>query len=119
MVRIKEHHQILDTVKDTLQNRGMSFHPEMVPYCGKTFRVRQRAGRIMNERTGQIMSLKNDCLVLDGVDCLGKYTTPLFCPRACYPYWREVWLERVEPNASECSASSNSTAAAIKQANNN
>ncbi len=115
LVRIKEHEQILNTVKDTLQNRGMSFHPEMVPYCGKTFRVRQRAGRIMNERTGQIMALKNDCLVLDGVDCLGKYTTPLFCPRACYPYWREVWLERVEPNGT---AAPTSTAGAIAEQTN-
>jgi hypothetical protein len=69
----------------------------MVPYCGKQFRVLQRAGKIMNERTGQLMQLKNECLVLEGADCVGRYTNPLSCPRSCYPYWREIWLERVEP----------------------
>lgn len=116
MVRIKDHGEILNTVKDTLQNRGMSFHPEMVPYCGKSFRVRQRASRIMNEKTGQIMDLKNDCLVLEGVDCIGKYSTPLFCPRACYPYWREVWLERVEPAPG---AEASAALAISQQANKN
>ena len=26
----------------------------------------------------------------------GFYTKPLFCARDCYPYWREIWLERAE-----------------------
>lgn len=96
LVRVKEHAAILETVDEQLRNRGMSFHGEMVPFCGRTFRVRQRARKIMNERTGQLMVLKNECLVLDGADCLGRYTNPLLCPRSCYPYWREIWLERVE-----------------------
>jgi hypothetical protein len=97
VVRVKSHAEILKTVDEELRNRGMSFHPTMVPYCGKQFRVLQRAGKIMNERTGQLMQLKNECLVLEGADCVGRYTNPLSCPRSCYPYWREIWLERVEP----------------------
>jgi hypothetical protein len=92
---VKSHAEILRTVDEELKNRGMSFHGEMVPYCGRELRVLQRAGTFINERTGKLMVLKNECLVLDGADCVGRYTNPLFCPRACYPYWREIWLERV------------------------
>lgn len=99
LVRIKDYRQILDTVDEQLVNRGMSFHPEMVPHCGKVFRVQRRLKRIMNERTGKIMELKNPCLVLDGADCIGRYTKPLNCPRASNPYWREIWLERVEQSS--------------------
>jgi hypothetical protein len=95
LVRIRDHHEILATIDSEFRNRGMAFHPEMVPYCGRTFRVSRRVRRIINEKTGHIMELKNDCLVLEGADCVGRYTKPLFCPRACYPYWREIWLDRV------------------------
>jgi hypothetical protein len=95
LVRIKDCSEILKTVDEEWKNRGMSFHPELVRHCGKTFRVLQRVQKLMNESTGQLMLLKNECLVLDGADCEGRYTTPLNCPRAAYPYWREIWLERV------------------------
>jgi hypothetical protein len=30
--------------------------------------------------------------------CSGEWSTQRwFCPRAIYPYWRECWLERVQP----------------------
>jgi hypothetical protein len=95
-VRVKDHGAILDTVDEQLKNRGMGFHPAMVPHCGRTFRVLQRAGKFMNEKTGEIMTLKNECLVLDGADCRGTYSNPILCPRASYPYWREIWLERAD-----------------------
>jgi len=106
LVRVKHYRELLKTVDDEMMNRGMSFHPEMVPYCGETFRVHQRVRKIMNERTGQLMLLRNECLVLEGSDCLGRYSNPLFCPRFCYPYWREIWLERV---ANEGQHSANKT----------
>lgn len=96
LVRIRDYGEILDTVDEQLVNRGMSFHPEMVPYCGRTFRVHRRVRTIVNERTGKLTELKNPCLVLDGADCIGRYTRPLNCPRGSPPYWREIWLERVE-----------------------
>jgi hypothetical protein len=99
LVRVKDSEQILETVDEALVNRGMGFHIEMMPYCGKTFRVKQRVQKIINEKTGQLKQLKNSCLVLEGADCHGRYTRPLNCPRACFPYWREIWLERVDAAA--------------------
>jgi len=96
LVRVKDGDSILKTVDERLFNRGMSFSPEMMPYCGKTFRVKERVRKIINEKTGQLINLKNSCLVLEGVECQGRYTRPLNCPRGFPPYWREIWLERVD-----------------------
>jgi len=97
LVRVKSAEQIMDTVDKRLINRGMGFHTEMVPYCGKVFRIKQRLNKIINEKTGRLITLKNSCLILDGVGCHGRFTDPVSCPRALPPYWREIWLERVEP----------------------
>lgn len=97
LVRVKSIEEILETVDKRLMNRGMSFHSEMVPYCGKTFRVRGQVRKIINEKTGQLVTLKNSCIVLEGAGCHGRFTNPINCPRALPPYWREIWLERVDP----------------------
>ncbi|MBL8565395.1 MAG: hypothetical protein JNM89_06750 [Hyphomicrobiaceae bacterium] len=97
LVRVKSIEQILETVDKRLMNRGMSFHSEMVPYCGKTFRVKGHVRKIINEKTGQLVTLKNSCIVLEGAGCHGRFTNPINCPRALPPYWREIWLERVDP----------------------
>jgi hypothetical protein len=99
LVRVKSGDEILATVDERLVNRGMGFHPEMMAYCGKTFRISQRLHRIIDEKTGQLRELKNSCLVLEGADCKGSCTRPLNCPRQCPPYWREVWLERVNESS--------------------
>jgi hypothetical protein len=96
LIRVKSYDEILETVNEKLNNRGMTFHPEMVNQCGQTFRVSQRLQKMMNEKTGQLMVLKNECLVLEGLECIGQYAKPIYCPRAAYPYWREIWLERVD-----------------------
>jgi hypothetical protein len=37
--------------------------------------------------------------VLKNVACEARYAIcRRFCPRAIYPYWREIWLERVSEN---------------------
>jgi len=74
----------------------MTFDPEMVPYCGGTYPVLQRLTRIIDEKSGRMIDLKNPCVILDSVICQARYCdNRLFCPRAGYPYWRELWLERV------------------------
>jgi hypothetical protein len=95
-VRVKSYQGILQTVDVHNKNRGLSFDGEMVPYCGKTFRVLKRVKRIVNEKTGKLLELKNPCIILEGVTCGSRYSNcRLFCPRSIYAYWRELWLERV------------------------
>lgn len=96
LVQIKSHDEILDALDKNNKNRGLWFDAEQVPYCDKTARVLCRVEKIINERTGKMMKLPNDCLILEGVYCRAHYSSDrLFCPRSIYSYWREVWLKRV------------------------
>jgi hypothetical protein len=96
LVEVKSHDEIVKTLDTRNRNRGMSFDVEMVQYCGKKYRVLRRVERIINERTGRMMQMQNDCIILDGAICSGNFSCQrLFCPRSIYPYWREIWLKRV------------------------
>ena len=97
-VRVKSHDEILATLDPNNKNRGLSFDAEMIRYCGGKFQVQNRVTQIIEEKTGRMLKIKNSCIILNDVYCRGdmsKYR--LFCPRAIYSYWREIWLERVEP----------------------
>jgi hypothetical protein len=68
----------------------------MVPFCGSEHRVLARVNKIINEKTGKMLRLKNDCIMLENVVCTACYAKHRrFCPRSIYPYWREVWMERI------------------------
>jgi hypothetical protein len=98
LVRVKPYKEILNTLNTRERNRGLYFDAEEVPYCGKTYRVLKRVTKIINERTGKMLEMKTPCIVLDSVICESRYSEcRLFCPRSIYSYWREIWLERVEP----------------------
>jgi hypothetical protein len=100
-VRVKDYAAILATCDQEDKNRGMKFDAEMVPYCGRTYRVLRRVTRIINEKSGQMQEMKTPCILLDGVVCQARYSEcRLFCPRSIFPYWREIWLERVEEEGS-------------------
>lgn len=97
LVQIKSHEEILSTLSTKNKNLGLRFDAEMVPYCGSVRRVRARVERIIDERTGKMLTFPRDCLILDGVICRAEYSERrLFCPRSIYPYWREIWLKRAE-----------------------
>ena len=93
LVRIKSKEQIVRTLDGGNRNRGMKFDPEMLKYCGRQARVLGRVERIIDEPSGRMLHLKNPCIVLEDVICAGDYHR--LCPRGTYPYWREIWLERV------------------------
>ena len=97
MVRVKSQDEILRTITTLNRNRGMYWDAELVPYCGGTYKVLKRVTKIISERTGKMMEMKTPCIILDSVVCQAKYSScRMFCPRAMYPYWREIWLERIE-----------------------
>lgn len=111
-VKVKSYKEILATCNEENRNRGMFFDAEQVPYCGGTYRVHRRVTKIVNENTGRMMSMKNPCIVLEDVFCRSHYSDcRMFCPRAIYSYWREIWLERVAAPSDRQSASSESAGA--------
>lgn len=98
LVRVKSHEEILQTLNTSSMNRGMFWDAEMVPYCGGTYRILRRVTQMINEKTGQMQEMKTPCVILDDVVCQARYShCRMFCPRSIYPYWREIWLERVAP----------------------
>lgn len=96
-VQVRSREEIAATLDVNSKNRGLWFDIEMIPFCGGTFSVLRRVEMIINERTGRMTRLPGDCIVLDGVSCGGELSRMrLFCPRSIYPYWREIWLRRVD-----------------------
>jgi hypothetical protein len=95
VVKVKRYDEILETLDHNWRNRGMYFDGELVPFCGGTFDVLQRVEKIIDEKTGKMMRLKNDAIILKDVVCEARYAKcRRFCSRAIYPYWREIWLQR-------------------------
>jgi len=93
LVRVKRKEEIVKTLDTNNRNRGMTFDPEMLKYCGRQARVLRRVERIIDEKTGKMLYLRNPCIILEDVICTSDYHR--LCPRGIYPYWREIWLERV------------------------
>ncbi|WP_187436556.1 hypothetical protein [Bradyrhizobium hipponense] len=96
LVRVKTYKEILATVDTENINRGMAFDAEMVPYCGRVYKVKTQVTKFIDEKTGRMRSLKTPAVILEDVWCRSGYSNcKMFCPRSIYSWWREVWLERV------------------------
>jgi len=94
IVEIKSREEIFATLDEKDKTQGLRFDSEQLKYCGRRARVLRRIEKIIDEKTGRMLTIKRDCVILDGVICTGDYHRS--CPRAIYPYWREAWLRRVE-----------------------
>ena len=93
LVEVKSREEIFATLDQTGHNRGLRFDIEMLRYCGKRARVQRRVNRLIDEKTGKMVHIKGDCIVLDGFICAADYHQS--CPRGIEEYWREQWLKRV------------------------
>jgi hypothetical protein len=101
LVEVRSPEEIAPSIDETGRTRGLWFDWEMVPYCGGRYQVKDRVERLIDERTGEMIEISSDCLILDGVVCGGECSSGRWlCPRAIYPYWREAWLRRVDAEPS-------------------
>lgn len=94
LVRVKSKEEILATLDTQNRNRGLAFDVEMLRYCGQTARVAQRIERIIDEHTGQMVTINSDCVTLEGFVCKADYHR--LCTRSIFEYWREIWLEKID-----------------------
>jgi hypothetical protein len=101
-VRIKSRREIEATLDTNNRNRGLQVDADMMLFCGREFRVLRRINRIVDERSRKLIEIPGDCIVLDGATCTGAYNR--CCPRSDYPYWREIWLSRVEEGSHDQAA---------------
>jgi hypothetical protein len=105
MVRVKPVEEILRSIDTNCKNNGLLFDAEMVPNCGKVFRVKSRVSTFIDESTGRMVSLKTPAVILEGVWCGSHYSEHcMFCPRSIYSWWREAWLERIDDAVARPSA---------------
>ena len=93
LVEVRSKAEIEATLDANGALRGLRFGAEMLPYCGKRARVLARVDRIIDEKTGRMIKLR-DCIILEGVWCQGTFRA--LCRRKIYTYWREAWLRRAE-----------------------
>ena len=80
MVRTKDYREILETLDEEWKNRGLYFDAEMVPYTDGEYKVLKRVNRIIDEKTGKMLTFKNGCLILDEVVCQARYAK---CRKLC------------------------------------
>jgi hypothetical protein len=99
-VVVKPVKEIAATLNRKGQNRGMFFDSEMVPHCGRTYKVSGLVTRLIHEPTGRMMEMKNPCIALEGAVCRSEYSGKrLMCPRGIVSFWRPNWLEKAAPPA--------------------
>ena len=93
LVEIRSKKEIFHSLTKTGTHLGLTFSAEMLTFTGKRYRVLGKVDRLIDERTGRMKVLKNNCLILDSVICRGHCT---LCPRAEFLFWRDEWLTRVQ-----------------------
>lgn len=95
LVRVKSAEEIYRTLDARRRHKGLAFDVELLPYCGRVFKVRQQIDKIIDEQTGALRSLKTPAFTLEEVWCRSKYSScRLHCPRSIYSWWRAEWLEK-------------------------
>jgi hypothetical protein len=95
VVTVRPPEEIARTLDEKGLNRGLSFDREMLPFCGRTCVVQERVNQIIDDRTGRMIKIRGDAIILDGLVCSGERSVGRwFCPRQIPPYWRESWLVR-------------------------
>ena len=100
LVRVRSREEIQATLDRWRSLKGCGFLDEMAGYCGTTQRVLKRVERFIDERDYRLKKASG-IVLLDGVLCSGTGKTGR-CDRACFFFWREEWLEKVDgPAASE------------------
>ena len=58
----------------------------MLHFCGRTCVVQERVNRIIDDRTGRMIMIRGDAIILEGIVCSGERSVGRwFCPRQIYP----------------------------------
>ena len=94
LVRVRSREEIQATLDRWRSLKGCGFLEEMGRYCGTTQRVLKRVERFIDERDYRA-KMASGIVLLDGVICSGTGATGR-CDRACFFFWREEWLEKLD-----------------------
>ena len=93
-VRVKTPAELARAMNSNSKNRGLWFDRDMLKHSGQLRRVRGRIEKIIDIHSSTMISMKTNCIVLDGVDYSGEFQG--FGEQHDFLYWREAWLTRVD-----------------------
>ena len=74
------------------RNKGLWFDRDMIRFCGQRGIVRQHVTRLIHERSGKMVIMKNPCVTLENVTATGEFLR--LCSQHENILWREIWLSR-------------------------
>jgi hypothetical protein len=94
LVQIKSLAEIKATLNKRGRNRGLHFSADQRPFCGRQFRVRNRADNFIAEGTGEMKHFQNT-VMLEDVLCDSSCFAFGGCYRSDLLYWREIWLRKI------------------------
>lgn len=101
-VRVRPPEEIALSLDAAGKCEGMSYLGIVMDrFAGKTFRVRRRIDYFFDERRWKMFRLRNT-VILDGAFCEPAIDAGVpwaGCSRSCFLFWKETWLERVDPDA--------------------
>ena len=96
LVEVKSPNEILQTLDENGTLDRLPFMPEMIPFCGKRFRVSLRAVKTCwyGQSSGLRRFPSEDVVFLNGLRCSGDDHGG--CQKGCNFFWREAWLRKIE-----------------------
>jgi len=96
-VTVRSAEEILSTLDSDGTLGGLPFMPEMLEWCGRSFRVQRRAEKTCVDVAPPIHPIRrfaaNDVVFLEGPRCDGRGHDG--CKRGCRIFWKEDWLRPV------------------------
>lgn len=100
LVEVRSAIEIFKTLDENGSLDQLPFMPEMLPFCGKRFRVLHRVvqatidAAFLNHTESFVREFRNnDVVILRQVRCSGAQHDS--CQRGCAIFWKESWLKRV------------------------
>ena len=98
VVEVRSVGEVLATLDGSGALEGLPFMPEMLEFCGKTFRIARRAEKTcVDGHPEAFREFKNNNVVLlEELRCSGKAHGG--CQRGCMLFWKEQWLRKVAKN---------------------
>ncbi len=89
LVEVRSETEILATLDENGTFEDLPFMPEMLKFCGRTFRVSRQAFKTCVD--DKEMRQLDNCVFLEEVRCDGGNHGG--CDRACLIFWKQAWLK--------------------------
>jgi hypothetical protein len=98
-VVVRSASEILSTLDADGTLDGLPFMPEMLSWCGKSFRIQRRGDKTCVDGHPIRRFPANDVVVLEGPRCDGGSHNG--CKHGCRIYWKQAWLRPINAENTE------------------